>query len=201
MSQAETSARLSGSLGIAPSNRGAPASQVGSVRSRSWARFHFRLAAWLGPALLVVVAAVQRFHVEYRGQTTWLGGGFGMYASLDNMRFVRATARFGEHRVVAELPEAVYEVPARRVRVRPDTEPMQELANILLGLRWTGDREQPSVDTGVCSMNDVDSVSAVDGPSAGCRPDEVRIQLYQRAFDASSLRLRAVELAHATAVR
>ncbi len=160
-----------------------------------------RLAAWLGPALLVLVAAVQRYNVEYRGQTTWLGGGFGMYASLDNMRFVRATARFGEQRVFAELPEAVYEVPARRVRVRPDTEPMQELAKTLLDLRWVANSEDPNRGAGACSMDGVESVSAVDRPTAGCRPDEVRVELYQRTFDAPSLRLRAVEIAHATAVR
>lgn len=124
-----------------------------------------------------------------------------MYASLDNMRFVRATARFGEQRVFAKLPEAVYEVQARRVRVRPDAEPMQQLANLLLDLRWAADREAPNEQAGTCSMGGVASVSAVDGPSGGCRPDEVRVDLYQRAFEASSLRLRAVELAHATAVR
>jgi hypothetical protein len=101
-----------------------------------------RLAFYFVPALLVAVAARQFYLAHTQALSPWKGGGFGMFASVDapQQRVVRAYLLTPDGEVPADLNE-----PARlptlvaRVRAMPGPRHLDELADALLGLRWTPD--------------------------------------------------------------
>ena len=86
----------------------------------------------LVPALLIVVALVQQGRARLYQQSSWIGCGFGMFATLDNhtSRFVQAhLAGKGGPRFVA-VPEELKPL-ATRARVLPGKENLQQLATAM----------------------------------------------------------------------
>lgn len=82
-----------------------------------------RWLPWLAPALLLAVAANQLRLVATEDLSPWLGGGFGMFSTLDqgSNRRIRAFALYGPYEREIRPATTLGDVE-RRARVHP-TEP------------------------------------------------------------------------------
>lgn len=92
-----------------------------AVEPTSARRLVRRAAVWAAPLVLVVVAVVQIVRVHTLDQSSWVGVGFGMFATYESeqTRFVQATLTLDDGAVVAvsvpdgegDLVREVLEVP------------------------------------------------------------------------------------------
>lgn len=99
----------------------------------------------LAPALLILVAVFQQYAARVHDESPWMGGGFGMFASIDRhtTRELRAVAGTADgDTVVLDVDEwadggADREYLVRTVRTVPFDAAVDRLARQLGAARWT----------------------------------------------------------------
>ena len=96
-----------------------------------------RLVVVIAPALLIVVALQQRYHVETEHQTPWAGGGFGMFSTVDvpGGRMVRAYALTDVGPALIIEPQVG--VPMRLLYTQPKSERLSGAAQHLAAQGYT----------------------------------------------------------------
>ena len=84
---------------------------------------------WVAPGLLVAVACVQIVLAHTAGLSPWLGGGFGMFATIDSRgeRHIAILAESPGLQRELDLPEELEDL-AERVRALPSEDRLTALA-------------------------------------------------------------------------
>lgn len=159
-----------------------------SMRIRSMKAERRRTAAKLAvPLLLVAVASVHLYFGQTGPLNPWVGGGFGMFASVDRResRAIRASADVGSRQVALDVAGWVgtSERHARlhdRVLALPSEEALARLAAELREQRW-------NVEGGV--FDDVDDHRAL--PAA----NSISISVWRVDYDAARSAARPAQVA------
>jgi hypothetical protein len=122
--------------------------------------------------LLVAVAVVQLVRAHTTGQTSWKGGGFGMFATSDSpqARFVRCTiagADGKEFRVLlpGRLSQAVI-----LAKIVPSESNVRDLARMALELEWVREDWSPAQFSGADDRDGDGSSAPLPGESAPAGP-------------------------------
>jgi len=165
-----------------------------------------RAALYLVPALAVVLAARQFYLAHAYALTPWKGGGFGMFASVDNprLRFIRAylVTPAGEVPVDVSASTRIDQL-AKRARYMPSPGRMNRLADAVLQARWVVDttparraRIAPTVEhrRGVAA----DSAAAPEPAGPRVAASAVRLEAWRVHFDTRSQRVLTQKLAEVT---
>ncbi len=104
------------------------------------------LARLAVPALLVLVASVHFYTGHTSPLNPWVGGGFGMFASVDkrDFRAVRATADAGGTRIALDLPDWAEasednDLLLDRVKALPDERALERLESRLRQQEWNAE--------------------------------------------------------------
>lgn len=98
-----------------------------------------RVLALAAPALLIVVALVQQTLVRTRHLTPWKGGGFGMFAGVDNgrTRLLRVVLQTDSGDVAVDAADlAVMQASAERLLAMPSEGMLARAAREASGRRW-----------------------------------------------------------------
>lgn len=95
-----------------------------------------RLAYWIAPLLLIAGVLYQRYHVVSQDQSPWVGGGFGMFSTVDvpGARLLRAYAL--TDRGPALILESDPGVDPRLVYSLPTTDHLAQAASGLASQEW-----------------------------------------------------------------
>jgi len=110
--------------------------------------------AWLLPALLLLVAAVQVTAVLVAGLTPWKGGGFGMFSTVDRLdyRVLRVVADTAAGPVPLNVANAVSlgdgDLPRRQHTAAvawPSTQRLLLVADAAAALSWQQTGSAPAV--------------------------------------------------------
>ena len=102
-----------------------------------------RIRTFLAPTLLLLVAANQFLRAQTEGLTSWKGGGFGMFASLDQQRFAKLYVSRGRQFYPIPLPDDPEIRAAYRVALAvPSKENAEVLAKKLQRLAEHPDDQQ-----------------------------------------------------------
>lgn len=88
-------------------------------------------ALWLVPSVLIAIALLQQYRARVLDQSSWIGCGFGMFATLDNhtSRFVRVRVSAGGDRW-GSVPDE-FRALELRARVIPTAENLRRLAEAM----------------------------------------------------------------------
>jgi len=176
--------------------------QIMNIRS-----FYQLLAVGLVPLLLVLVAARQIYLVQSQQLTPWLGGGFGMFASVDRIdhRVTRAYAissagefplilprlddRFRLEMKARVMPAVVtrpgyeplweFQVQEMKTRAMPTRDRLEKLALMLTQLSWDAHEIKPV------------QWLAKDFEPGSIEVTEVRVEVWRLAFEPSDKTVRA----------
>jgi hypothetical protein len=94
------------------------------------------LAYILAPAALVFGVALQRYNVEVHEQSPWIGGGFGMFSTIDapGSRMVRAYVLTNEG--PALIIEPRFSEPKQLINTQPTERRLEVAARHLAAQEW-----------------------------------------------------------------
>lgn len=152
------------------------------------------MARLLFPAVLVIVAGVQRYRVSTVDQSAWLGGGFAMFSTIDQhqTRFVWITVRTADGATYRAEPGPELDRPLFLTRAVPSERHLNELAQAAAALRW-----QPAA--GGEPGAGPDRVVAASGDDAGLAVVGVEIDLHRIHYDPDTDQVTASVMATASA--
>ena len=149
----------------------------GAGERRIWAR----VVPLVAPALLVAVGLNQLVLAHSEDLTSWKGGGFGMFATVDRLdeRFITLTVRFDSQEATlteGDLPDGdPWTRRVSRTLAMPDGAAMQRFGASVLLLDWVRD--------------DGDVVLADRGPDGSTHTltaEEVIVEVWGLDFDAAA---------------
>ena len=142
-----------------------------------------RICLVAAPAALCVVAALQIARVWWLDQTPWKGGGFGMFASIDD-----GDARFVKIYLITnkgELPGSVPHVrEAGIVRTVPSAENLDDLALLLARTTWVRGGGAKAAR----ALVEGEQLQASEAPVEFCA---IRVELWRSSFVSQSNQIRA----------
>lgn len=97
-----------------------------------------RFAYWFAPVLLCLVSVVHVYQVEVRGRTPWIGGGFGMFASLESVgsRMVQITLETDRGNIAVAPPPNAWWDRFMALRVHPNAGTLRRYGEGLAALTW-----------------------------------------------------------------
>lgn len=143
-----------------------------------------RIAArYVTPALLVAVASTHLFVGQTQPMNPWVGGGFGMFASVDrrDLRAVRAEAQIGSQRVALDVDgwaqqSEDHAATISRIVALPSPGVLEDLEGQLRSAQWSAtgklaDEDAPPVELGDMQISVWKTAYADEGPSA--RPERI----------------------------
>jgi hypothetical protein len=155
--------------------------------SRLLADLRRSLPLYGAPLLLVVVACVQIHRAYAYGQSSWKGGGFGMFAALDApdatvLRIYVVTDR-GEKRVVTPVALRKSE---RLLRTVPTRDNLGRFAGELAKQTWVSGKQTSRDGTQTVRCRAL-RPKELKPPDARVLPvAALKVELWRRTFDAST---------------
>ena len=105
--------------------------------TRMWAQF----SRFFVPALLTIIALIQVYRAHAYNQSSWIGCGFGMFASINHGHFLRAVATVDGEQFQAKLANSLDE-KIKRLNAMPSQENLQSLAESMLEADWRREGNQ-----------------------------------------------------------
>jgi hypothetical protein len=160
-------------------------------------------AAYVVPAVLVVVALTQAVLTQTLDLTPWKGGGMGMFASVDrgDHRAVRAFLVTDDGEVPAvlsgagEAGEALVQ-PTERARNLPDGRALDALARRLGAQEWVVD-DSGAVPVAVLLDDAVEASELAEVVPVGAplEVEAVRLEVWKLQFDADGVEITPTQLA------
>lgn len=168
-----------------------------------------RVARYLVPGILCLVAVTQIYLAHFHNLTPWKGGGFGMFASIDGLesRPVHVTIVSGGTSFVVD-PRALLpdDRAYQRVQALPNEAQLRRLADLVLARRWIADpEEEVATEVGDSRGEQPGSqavLMAVPASSRGSdrvevmlNVDSVRVEVFRIVFDPATSELSLKSLA------
>lgn len=107
------------------------------------------LAYWFAPLFLCLVSATHLYQVKVRGQTPWIGGGFGMFASLEGpgSRLIEITLETTIGNIAVAPPQGPLDGLYTALRVLPSETNLRRYGEALMGLDWALETPRPAVSS------------------------------------------------------
>ena len=180
-----------------------------------------RMVAWITPAVLCAVAAMQFGYARFATLSPWKGGGFGMFSTVDSpgARFLRIYLLTDQGEIPIQVPER-WRASERELRTTGSETVASELARALADGTWirlrlasatqhyqsmnrppsaaatdTTDQETGDViDLG--KLNLVRMLKPRESPAKGdvvVSVDSVRVEVWKYQFDKSTTTLHAAK--------
>jgi hypothetical protein len=153
------------------------------------------LSLYCAPLLLALVAGVQIYRAFAYGQSSWKGGGFGMFASLDApdscvVRIYLSTGG-GEKRVLA--PEALRKA-GRLLRTVPTQANLARFTGHLARQKWVAVRRQGRDGTRWVRYRALRRGEARPANAEPVPVAALKVELWKRTFDAPTGRTQMTQV-------
>ncbi len=92
---------------------------------------------WVTPLIAILVVANQFYRVQNFDLSTWQGGGFGMFSSVDTIdsRFFKVYLQVDHETIPVQLKDG-FNIPATIARAEPTEENLENLARQIYQANW-----------------------------------------------------------------
>ncbi|SET35046.1 hypothetical protein SAMN05216326_12211 [Nitrosomonas marina] len=96
-----------------------------------------KVLLWVTPLIAILVVVNQFYRVHSFDLSTWQGGGFGMFSSVDTIdsRFFKVYLHVGHETIPVQLKDE-FNVPATIARAEPTAENLENLARQIYQANW-----------------------------------------------------------------
>jgi hypothetical protein len=96
-----------------------------------------KVLLWVTPLIALLVVANQFYRVHNFDLSTWQGGGFGMFSSVDanNSRFFKVYLQVDQKAIPVQLKNE-FNIPATVARAEPTEENLENLARQIYQANW-----------------------------------------------------------------
>lgn len=146
---------------------------------------------WFTPLIVLLVLVNQFYRVETHGLSTWQGGGFGMFSSVDsiNTRFFKIYLQIDGTMVPVKVEDDFNELVTVS-RTEPTQENLQQLAAHIHEAIWVQSgnfKFDASVEGHYRPVLEIGRHSATDlPPEERIKVDGVQLELWKTRFDSTT---------------
>lgn len=145
---------------------------------------------WFTPSIVLLVLVNQFYRVETHGLSTWQGGGFGMFSSVDsiNTRFFKIYLQIGGAMVPVKVEDDFNELVTVS-RAEPTQENLQQLAMYIYEANWVESgnfKFDASVEGHYRPVLEIRRYETMDlPPEQRVKVDGVQLEVWKTRFDSA----------------
>lgn len=146
---------------------------------------------WITPLIAIAVIANQFYRVETFGLSTWQGGGFGMFSSVDTIysRFFKIYLKTGGKTVPVKI-KGNFEKQTTIARAEPTRENLQQLAKTIFESHWIQSgsfRQDPKTKNTYYPILEIGHANRIAlNPKQFINIDGIILELWKTRFDSST---------------